>query len=382
MPHRTSAALTVVVMGLTLSQGIRGAAESEEPTRRALFVSGQGGYPRVRIPALLLTQRSALLAFSGGWKGHVSNRNNLSSTGEVDMLLRRSFDGGKTWEPIQVLKGQEDTESWCNYCPVIDHRTGTIWVLFNKNNQQCYAMNSSDEGDTWSKPLEITAKVTDPSWAHIGFGPLRGIQLRSGRLVVPTWITYQDWSPADSMVVYSDDHGRTWKHSATVQKGFGDECTVVELADNSLYMSIRAAGPGHNNRRGAAQSRDGGETWTTVRRVDALRGRSTQGSLTRYTTVQEQDKNRVLLTMPAGSNERYDLTVFLSYDECQSWPVWKLLHKGPSAYSDLTVLPDGRIACLYEGGREFKYESVIFTTFTIRWLTNGKDSGQLQRESQ
>ena len=339
------------------------------PERQPLFVSGQEGYPRVRIPVIVATTRGTLLAFCGGWKGHVDDRSQLSSLGEVDLLLRRSLDNGGTWEPMRVLMGRDDTESWCNYSAVVDRTTRIVWLLVNKSNRQTFATHSKDDGVTWSTPVEISASVSEPSWPRLGMGPVNGIQLASGRLVVPCWMVYKEWSPADSFVVYSDDHGATWKRGELMFKGDGDECTVVETADGKLYMSMRSTGG--TNQRGYARSTDGGLTWSPFARDPSLAGRSTQGSVIRFTAAGKHDRNRVLLSMPAGMHERSDLTVRVSYDECKTWPVAKLLHKGPSAYSNLVILPDMTIGCLYEGGEQFKYESVIFARFSRDWLTAG-----------
>ena len=69
----------------------------------------------------------------------------------------------------------------------MDYDTGTIWLLFCKNNQRAFAIHSQDEGATWSKPLEITQQAKDPSWHYLGTGPGHGIQLKNGRLLIPSW---------------------------------------------------------------------------------------------------------------------------------------------------------------------------------------------------
>ena len=68
------------------------------------------------------------------------------------------------------------------------------------------------------------------------------------------------------------------------------------------------------------------------------------------------------------------MTVRLSYDECMTWPVARTIHSGPSAYSCLAVLPDLRIACLYERGSQHPYENIALACFNTEWLTQGQDS--------
>jgi len=71
-------------------------------------------------------------------------------------------------------------------------------------------------------------------------------------------------------------------------------------------------------------------------------------------------------TPPGGRRAR--LTVFLSEDECETWPASKVLHAGPAAYSDLVALRDGTILCIYEGGDERPYESIRQARFSLDWV--------------
>lgn len=121
------------------------------------------------------------------------------------------------------------------------------------------------------------------------------------------------------------------------------------------------------------RSSDGGGTWSQIYHAKALIEPVCQASFLRYSIRDDGGRNRLLFSNPASTEERRHLTVRLSYDEGATWPVSKLLHEGPGAYSCLAVLPGGNIACLYEAGLESPYESLVFTHFSLDWLTGGKD---------
>lgn len=170
------------------------AAGLEESAQQALFTAGQGGYHTYRIPSLITTGKGTLLAFCEGRKG------GRGDAGNIDLLLRRSTDGGKTWGQTQVV--WDDAGHTCgNPCPVIDRRSGTIWLLLthnrgedhesaivagrSKGSRTVWVSHSRDDGLTWAKPIEITRDVKKPDWTWYATGPGVGIQLRSGRLLIP-----------------------------------------------------------------------------------------------------------------------------------------------------------------------------------------------------
>ena len=174
-----------------------------------------------------------------------------------------------------------------------------------------------------------------------------------------------------SHVIYSDDHGQSWRHGDVIRP-LANECQVVELADGRLRMDIRSYFG--KNRRALSLSNDGGESWSEVQHTDELVEPTCQASMLRYSWSDQGGKSRILFSNPAAT-ERIRMTVRLSYDEGSSWPVSKLLHAGPSAYSSLAVLPDGSIGCLYERGDESAYETITLARFGLGWLTNGQDPG-------
>jgi len=252
--------------------------------------------------------------------------------------------------------------------------TRTVWVS-----------RSNDYGETWEKPEEITKSVKDPSWGWYATGPGVGIQIkhgpRRGRLVIPCDHTYDEPGgnlrglPVEygSHVVYSDDHGRTWKLGRAIRPKV-NECQVVELADEkgALLLDMRAYfGKG---RRARSISRDGGETWSAPGDQAELIEPVCQASILRYTWPDEHGRGRILFANPADEKRRRNMTVRLSYDDGKTWPVSRTIHAKDSAYSCLTVLPDMEIACLYERGEQHANEKITFARFSLDWLSEGKDS--------
>ncbi|MBN2473379.1 MAG: exo-alpha-sialidase [Pirellulales bacterium] len=339
------------------------AAWAEEPVEQTdVFVGGTEGYHSYRIPAVVLVGDHTLLAFCEGRK------NGRGDTGDIDLMLRRSTDGGKTWQPMQLVYEEGDTAKITigNPCPVVDRTSGTIWLPFCRNNDRVLVTHSTDDGRTWASPVEITPDVKQPDWGWYATGPGHGIQLRSGRLVVPcdhrakSEIQDRAWKLGGrSHVVYSDDHGKTWRLGGVTAPRM-NECEVVELADKSLLLSMR----NHfgNSLRAFASSTDGGMTWSTPEHHQQVYCPTCQSSLHRYTL---DPKPRILYSGPGGPG-RNRMTIRLSSDEGKTWPVAKVLYEGSAAYSDLVVLPDGTIGCLYERD---DYGKITFARFTVAWLS-------------
>jgi len=242
-------------------------------------------------------------------------------------------------------------------------------ITEGKASRTVWLTRSTDGGMTWAPPTEITKDVKDPSWTWYATGPGHGIQLKSGRLIVPCdhmvgvhLDRLQD--PYHSHVIYSDDEGESWQIGGSVGDGT-NECAVVELADSSVYINCRNYVDG--KRRAVARSQDQGESFSALRWDETLIEPICQASLVRATNSLDDDRNRVLFANPA-SEAREKMTVRVSYDECQSWPIAKVLHAGPAAYSDLAVTPDGTMHCLYECGKEGPYEMLRLASFDLEWL--------------
>jgi sialidase-1 len=373
----------IVATGVTFrifAFAICSALPTPGPQVTDVFVSGRDGYHTYRIPALIVAGDGALLAFCEGRKG------SRSDAGDIDLLVKRSADGGKTWAPQQVV--WDDGENTCgNPCPVVDRTTGTIWLLLTWNygkdtenqiklnaghdTRRVFLTSSDDNGRTWAKPREITAEVKRPEWGWYATGPGVGIQLTrgpsEGRLVIPCDHSFVDPGDPDgygSHVVCSDDHGRTWQLGGIIRPAV-NECQVVELTDGTLLMNMRNYDRSQTA-RAMATSTDGGITWSAVRHDPTLVEPVCQASLLRYT----MEPPRLVFSNPAHAEpgKRQDMTIRVSTDEGRTWPVNRVLWPGPAAYSCLAVLSDGALVCLFEAGERNPYERIMLARIDHDWL--------------
>jgi sialidase-1 len=361
------------------------ATAAEQVHQQDIFVAGTDGYHTYRIPSLIVTAKGTVLAFCEGRK------NSTSDTGDIDLLLKRSTDGGNTWSPAQVV--WDDRPNTCgNPCPVLDGKTAAICLLLTHNRGELneekitakqgertvWISRSNDDGKTWPAPMNITASTKDPTWGWYATGPGVGIQIQNGshkgRLVIPCDHSYVDANGTargraverGAHVIYSDDHGETWRLGGTAQPKM-NECQVVELADGkgTLLLSMRSYSG--ENRRAHSISFDGGLTWTSPESQPQLVDPVCQASILRYNWPKGKEPGRILFSNPASMRRR-NMTVRVSYDDGKTWPVGKTLHADASAYSCLSVLPDASIGCLYERGSTNAYEKITFARFQLSWL--------------
>lgn len=368
--------------------------------------------PNYRIPALLVAPNGDVLAFA---EKRVDGPGDL---GDHDLVMKRSRDLGKTWEP-DVMLVDDGRNTSTDPTLLIDARRGVIWLFYLRDKVQYYCIHSADSGRTWTAPRSIHAAVTRPEWDRLGqdapkrptgkkayrsefwnenwmqrygVGPgWAGIQLQhgphAGRLLVPA----RHIEPVDgahrtfSHVFYSDDHGDSW-HLGPNAVPDGNECRLIELADGRVMIHAR---DGDNRRRPdkirrlAAVSRDGGESWEPADVDSKLRCPQCHASIRRFSTAGEQDRNRILFSNPNNGYRtekhpygRVNLSVRISYDEAQTWSAGKTIYPFASSYSDLAVLPDGTIGLIYERGPEGSthyWDEIQFARFDLAWLTDGQD---------
>jgi len=368
----------LVVLATVL--GIPGAPASSLPLEQAaVYTSGQEGYHTFRIPSLLVTPRGTLLAFAEGRKA------SRSDTGDIDLLLKRSTDGGRTWSAPAVV--WDDGPNTCgNPCPVVDRDTGTLWLLLTWNRgddaepriiartshdtRRVFVTHSRDDGRSWAPPAEITAATKRPDWTWYATGPGAGIQIERGphrgRLVIPCDHIEAGTKRYFSHVIFSDDHGKTWKLGGKSPRDQVNECEVVELTGHRLMLNMRNYDKSKQTRQ-TAVSGDGGATWSDQRHTPGLVEPICQASLRRLAWPEAGGKSLLLFSNPA-SIRREKMTVRLSEDDGASWTFARELHGGPAAYSCLAVLPDRWIACLYERGEKGPYETITFARFSLDWL--------------
>jgi sialidase-1 len=346
------------------------AGSQSNPLAKNVWQSGRDGYHTYRIPALAVTTKGTLLAFCEG------RRDSSSDTGRIDLLVKRSTDNGKSWSAQQTI--WHDADNTCgNPCPVVDRETGTIWLLMTWNRghdreaqivdqkstdtRRVFVTFSMDDGLTWAVPEEITAAVKKANWTWYATGPGGGMQIEkgayAGRLVIPCDHIEAETKHYYSHVIYSDDHGRTWKLGGRSPRQQVNECQVVELSGGRLMLNMRNYDRAHKQRQ-VAYSDDGGATWTHQHFDATLIEPICQASIRRYSWPGTATQNVILFSNPANEHARVNMTVRASFDDGLTWPLQEVLYAGPSGYSDLAVCHNGTVACLYECGEVDYFETI------------------------
>ncbi len=323
-----------------------------------LYDRGDFGYAVWRIPAVVVSNAGTLLAFAEG------RVNSAADTGNIDLVLRRSFDNGLTWSSPQVVY-DDGGNTIGNPVPIVDRVTGTIWLLFCRNNAEVFVTQSTDDGLSWSAPVNITNDVADSSWPFVATGPVHGFQTATGRLVAPSYRNNTgSASTVRSYMIYSDDHGNTWQAGGFPGARSG-EPSAVETEDGRILLNARSWDG--NNQRAVAFSSDGGDTWGPLSYDVRLPDPPCQGAVIRYTDKFSADRNRLLMSNPA-SFDREKLSVRVSYDEGLTWTHGRLVSAIDAGYSDLVILPNGAIGVFYERGQTVSTEEMWFSVFDRAWL--------------
>jgi sialidase-1 len=344
-----------------------------------LFESGTYGYNTFRIPAIITTKTGTLLAFAEGRK------NSPSDSGDIDLVMKRSEDNGKTWSELIIL--WDDGANVCgNPAPVSDRTTGDIYLFStwnlgtdseseiikgsSKDTRRVFVMVSHDNGITWLEPLELTGSVKKSTWTWYATGPGHGIQLEKeryrGRLIIPCDHIESVTNKYYSHVIYSDDHGKTWHQGGTTPQDKVNECSVAELSDGRLLLNMRNYDRSQKCRK-IAVSEDGGLTWGNIYSDTTLVEPVCQASLLTC-SLPGRRINKTFFLNPADKNVRQNMTLRMSKDNGKTWSVSKTLYSGPSAYSDMTCLKKYIIGCLFEAGILSPYHGIVFRKISEKEL--------------
>jgi len=386
----TAAAGLVTALAVTGTAGpaaaaplpFRGGCASSVP-----YTAGQYGYDTYRIPATLTTRAGTLLAFAEG------RHNSAGDTGNIDVVLRRSIDGGCTWGPLTVVAaGKGDTRG--NPAPVVDPRTGRIVLVTSYNSgavteaqimrgevtpeqsRRVFVQTSRDDGRHFSVPRDITAEVKRPDWRWYATGPGHAVALTrgpyAGRLVIPA--NHSAAPPAGSAdtgqeakyygahAFYSDDGGLTWELGFVDDSYDGydnaNESVAAELPDGRLYFSARDQNGVSVGNRLDTYSSDGGESLDrpytvqpTLNDVPVV-----QGSVLQLRGV----GGPLLFSGPSVPTARQTMAIWRSTDGGGTFTKVVTLSQQRAAYSDLVQLGGGRVGILYETGATGTYDTIEF----------------------
>ncbi|WP_203961238.1 sialidase family protein [Actinocatenispora thailandica] len=344
-----------------------------------------------RIPAIVRSTRGTLLAFAE------HRLDNCGDAGDIDLVVRRSTDGGRTWGPERLVNaGHGDTHG--NPVPIVDRRTGRILLISTYNlgrsdSQGCatpcprtpHLQYSDDDGRSWSTPRDISAQIKRPDWdSWYASGPNHGIQLRygthAGRLVFGVNAETSDGAghpiANHAALMYSDDGGTDWHIGAvdtfrypaggtSTQKP--SELSVAERTDGSIYVAGREQGGTDVGNRDYAVSRDGGETFSTpFRTIPDLVTPMVEGSVLRLA-----GSRRMLFASPSDTDRRRWMMIRSSYDEGRTWDdadQGRLITTDWSGYSDLVQISADGIGLLYEGGTVDARDEIRFARFNQEYL--------------
>ncbi|WP_030978663.1 sialidase family protein [Streptomyces sp. NRRL S-1824] len=369
------------------------------------YRSGSGGYASYRIPAVVRTRTGALLAFA---EGRVGGR---EDSGDIDVVVRRSRDGGCTWGPLQVVAaGRGDTRG--NPAPVVDPRTGAIVLVTSYNSgevteeqiltgetadeesRRVFVQTSQDEGRSFSEPREITSAVKRANWRWYATGPGHAVALtrgeHAGRLVVPanhsaapsarSGDTGQEPKCYGAHAIYSDDSGRSW-HLGFVDDAYegsvnANESAAAQLPDGRLYFSARnQRGTSPGNRLDAYSDDDGASldrpyaVQPTLSDVPMV-----QGSVLQLTA---EERGELLFSGPSVPSGRVAMALWSSADGGRSFRKVLTLSSRKAGYSDLVQLDDRTVGILYETGDNGPYEEIAFHRIPV-WSLGGNGARSSQ----
>lgn len=353
--------------------------------RKIIFAPGDYESKFYRIPAIITADDGTLVTATDKRKFE-----NWDLPHDIDLVVRRSSDNGKTWdEPITIAEGQGFSKGYGD-AALIKLNTGKLLCIFAGMNGlwkstpdsliRTFVSESKDNGLSWTSPRDITAQLygaecPDPvrsKWMGSFCASGHAIQTSTGRVMLVAAVRERSEFSLNNYLFYSDDEGATWNVSEKAMDG-GDEAKVTELADGSILMSIRNKNKGY---RYHTKSTDNGVSWEPAQLWTDLKDPACNGDLIRYSLEKDgADKNRLLHSIPFDEKERKNVSVYVSYDEGQTWPVGKTICAGPSAYSALTILPDGTIGAYVEEGTLGM--NMVYMNFSLEWLTNHTDKSNI-----
>ena len=320
-----------------------------------------------RIPAIVTAPNGDLVV---AIDERIPSCNDLRGSRDINIVIRRSSDGGASWTETERIVDYPDGYSASDPAMIVDREKGEIFLFYNfmdldkeKDIYYLHVIKSPDNGLSWSEHDDITRQITKLEW-HNDFKFItsgRGIQTSTGKLL--HCMVNLD---RGMHLFASDDHGASWYFIDTPIKP-ANESKVVELADGRWMVNSRVNG---QEKRWVHISSDQGLSWESHADA-ALIDPGCNGSIIRYTSIKDgSDKDRLLFCNAKMKEGRQNLTVRISYDEGQSWSEGKTIYAGSAAYSTMTILDNGDIGLVFE---KDDYTENPFVSFSLEWLTDGAD---------
>ncbi|MEN2281432.1 sialidase family protein [Algoriphagus sp. SE2] len=363
-----------------------------------VFQGGKEGHKIYRIPALIALPNNELLAFAEG------RVNDSDDFGDVNLVMKRSHDQGKTWSSLKMLVDYDSLQAG-NPAPVVDmfdpsYPAGVVYLFFNTGNnheydirmnrgvREVWMMKSYDLGETWEDPENITSQTHHPNnpafnpsynskedWRHYANTPGHAFQFKEGKYKGRIFVAanHSKGDPQDNFSEYqahgffTDDHGKTFGISESVDIPGSNESIAAELPNSRMIMSIRNQ-RGDIRQRILALSSDGGQTWDEAEFEDELPDPVCQGSIISFT----DPNGRFILVQSNNADEqnRNNLSLKFSFDQGKSWPKTILIdgieNPGKSAYtaySDLVILNLDEVGVIFEKNN---YSEIVFETIPMK----------------
>lgn len=391
--------LEEVELTFSNNQTIKIAPETKFVYRPSLLLryAGQDQVNTYRIPGVITTNKGTLISV---YDNRYNNSKDLQE--HIDVGMSRSTDGGQNWQPMKVIMDMgeyggrsQQLNGIGDPCVLYDHKTNTIWVaalwmsgsapdqmlwwaskpgMKPEETGQIILVKSTDDGLTWSSPINITEQIKNPSWQLLLQGPGRGITMTDGTLVFPAQFKSDIGEKSldggqytcHSTIFYSKDQGKTWK-IGTGAKSNTTEAQVVELTDGSLMLNMRddrnRKDKGDTNGRAVATSTDLGKTWAIHPSSNSVlpEPNCMASIISANVKINGKIQQVLFFSNPNNKAERTNMTIKASLDGGLSWPIsyqTELYSPAGYGYSCMTMVDEHTIGIVYEGVKDLYFQKV------------------------